>query len=366
MTRRRGRARLTAQHTVSSPPVDVNTAVADSPIPHNNALLSSGSGYTPGSNLFSDPSSVQNSRPVESSQGLSFGTTQYPFYQDSSGVDWDDFMYNFSTPVGPSNDVNPSVIIPTEVMSEQVAQNDLPNADTAFQTPPHISGSQTDFVTGSLDCLQSILLVLNDVHVPKPSCGLGGQKGSPAAPTVDLVLSRNKQIVQTLEKVIACNCSLDRQLAPLIAITISKVLNWYAAAATSDNESQPPRPKKARLAGSIEHVLHTPISFGAYKVEGIDVARVRSQLILQEAEARIVPLLDAYERRFCSTDGPEKTLARFSIPISRYTEGLLREKLAHFYQLLKASDSSKASKDNSTPSTTISHKTMIQTSNAHT
>ena len=136
-----------------------------------------------------------------------------------------------------------------------------------------------------------------------------------------------------------CSCSLDRQLGPLIGIAISKLLNWYAAAAKTDTSQSGSSPAAAFQPGSQEHASSLPITLGSYQMEGLEISTVRILLVTREAEARIEPLLNLFERRFC-TDGPEKAMSKYSIPITRYTEGLLREKLKHLIQETNSSSSS--------------------------
>ena len=129
-----------------------------------------------------------------------------------------------------------------------------------------------------------------------------------------------------------CSCSLERQLGPLIGIAISKLLNWYAAAAKTDTFRSGSSPAAAFQPGSHEHASSLPITLGSYQMEGLDISTARILLVIREAEARIGPLLKLFERRFCVADGPEKTMSKYSLPITRYTEGLLREKLKHLIQ----------------------------------
>ena len=129
-----------------------------------------------------------------------------------------------------------------------------------------------------------------------------------------------------------CSCSLDRQLGSLIGIAISKLLNWYAAAAKTDTFQSGSSPAAAFQPGSHEHASGLPITLGSYRLESLDISTARILLVIREAEARIGPLLKLFERRFCTANGPEKTMSKYSIPITRYTEGLLRDKLKHLVQ----------------------------------
>ncbi|KAL9076691.1 MAG: hypothetical protein Q9157_003560 [Trypethelium eluteriae] len=301
---------------------------------------------------------------------LSNGIGDFPFLADPSVFDWDDFMSDINvfnsapSQTWPAAEVAPDTAATmkgtpgtaaiqhhTSTSPDQAPDQNITNtANSTRMDDRNSTDSRMDTFdshdshdSNETDCLSTVIDIITSLHVPKPTCRSHQPSVAAQIPSVDVVLARNKQVVHTLERVMHCSCSLDRQLGSLIGIAISKLLNWYAAAAKTDT-SQSDSPAAAFQPGSHEHAIGLPITLGSYQMEGLDISTVRIMLVTREAEARIEPLLDLFERRFCIADGPEKPMSKYSVPITRYTEGLLREKLKHLIQetTLSRSASSKA------------------------
>ncbi|KAL9094171.1 MAG: hypothetical protein Q9165_003586 [Trypethelium subeluteriae] len=300
---------------------------------------------------------------------ISNGIGDFQFLADPSVIDWDDFMSDINVLNGAPSQTWPTAGVASGATDTMKGIPDAVADQSHTITPPdHAPNQSITNITNSTqiednnntgirmdtpdghgsnegDCLSTVIDIMTSLHVPKPTCRSHQPSVAAQIPSVDVVLARNKQrikrslgqfmvfqVVHTLERIMHCSCSLDRQLGSLIGITISKLLNWYAAAARTDTSQSGSSPAAAFQPGSHEHATSLPITLGTYQMEGLDVSMVRVMLVTREAEARIGPLLNLFERRFCVADGPESSMSKYSIPITRYTEGILREKLKHLTQ----------------------------------
>ncbi|MCJ1401241.1 hypothetical protein MMC11_004453 [Xylographa trunciseda] len=273
--------------------------------------------------------------------GISNGVGDFPFLADPSAIDWDIFMSDIDVFSGGASQTWPSANGAPEMIDTMKATTTATafEHDTSPPTDPVPSPSITNtnsttqinenkstnspmdafdsHGTDETDCFGTVMDIIQSLHVPKPTCGVHQPSGTTQIPSVDVVLARNKQVLHTLEGMMYCSCSLDRQLGPLIGIAISKLLNWYAAAAKTDTFQSGSSPAAAFQPGSHEHASGLPITLGSYQMEGLDISTARILLVIREAEARIGPLLKLFERRFCIADGPEKAISKYSIPITR-------------------------------------------------
>ncbi|AEO60335.1 hypothetical protein MYCTH_2309486 [Thermothelomyces thermophilus ATCC 42464] len=113
--------------------------------------------------------------------------------------------------------------------------------------PPTGSALGRDLCRSSC-CLATMLEMLNHLF-PNASCRCtfaASREGSDDyftchGRTTDVVLSENRRIIQTLTRILKCECSHDEYILSITALVVLKVMAWYsAAAAAQDDEPAPP------------------------------------------------------------------------------------------------------------------------------
>ncbi|KAL9035831.1 MAG: hypothetical protein Q9214_006412 [Letrouitia sp. 1 TL-2023] len=137
-------------------------------------------------------------------------------------------------------------------------------------------------------CLTLALNILPILHIPPQSCTLVSVSPTSCdTPTIDNIIATNKKIIESLSIMLDCPCSLDEQLASILALITFKIMTWYASAAKG-TESKP----SGKTSGA-----SSPASVGKYNLDGTDNARMRAQLILSELH-RVVRFLERLSKRF--------------------------------------------------------------------
>ena len=185
-------------------------------------------------------------------------------------------------------------------VSPNVAIGNLssPAASDMAQSHPH-------------DCTSLAFSTLHSLHLPSCSAPSSGTVSS-SLPTIDQVLVTNRAAVQSVLTLLACPCSTDRHLPLLLAVITSKILAWYQAivcvningssqTTSSLSVSSLPHSSTTVAATSYTHlesVIHTPITLGAYTLDGEDEERLRVQLVLGELK-RVDNLVEKFCERFC-------------------------------------------------------------------
>ncbi|KAL8740305.1 MAG: hypothetical protein Q9190_006980 [Brigantiaea leucoxantha] len=139
-------------------------------------------------------------------------------------------------------------------------------------------------------CLTLALNILPILHIPPQSCTLVSVSPTSCdTPTVDNIIATNKKIIESLSIMLDCPCSLDEQLASILALITFKIMNWYAAAARGTDIKHTGSPK---VSGG------SPLSnVSKYDLDGTDNARMRAQLILSELH-RVVRFLERLSCRY--------------------------------------------------------------------
>ncbi|KAJ9640317.1 hypothetical protein H2199_005856 [Coniosporium tulheliwenetii] len=150
----------------------------------------------------------------------------------------------------------------------------------------------------ALNILPSLLA--NDPTKCTLSSTPSDEHSSSTIPTIDSVISNNKQIIEAISRMLPCPCSLDAHLATIISLIAFKVMAWYAAAArdvppssSSCSTSSSGGTSSEPLPSPSEQVLHIPTTVGKYDLAGADQSRMRAQLVLSELHRvqRLVELL---------------------------------------------------------------------------
>ena len=100
-------------------------------------------------------------------------------------------------------------------------------------------------------------------------------------PTIQSVIARNEQTIESISDMLQCPCSRDDYLLAIISLVVFKVLGWYTAVmdgsqspswSHADNGRQPVYPS--------EQGLQSPMVMGGYCIDGEDQCRMVAQLIL--------------------------------------------------------------------------------------
>lgn len=108
-----------------------------------------------------------------------------------------------------------------------------------------------------------------------------------------------------------CPCSLDGQLAFILALITFQILAWYDAAVKDVDSTRPSGdPRQAS-----EQSLHVPVTIRNYQLDGFHDKPMRAQLILSELN-RVVRLMELLSKRF------EEARARAGIEVSTDSSGL--------------------------------------------
>lgn len=127
-------------------------------------------------------------------------------------------------------------------------------------------------------------------------------------PTFRSVIVENTSMIETITSVLQCPCSQDQYVLSIIALTVFKVLGWYAAAAAAIETSTPDNcdPDSSALhsgfqGGQSEQVQMSPAVIGGYRVCGEDQSRMARQLVLSELH-RVQRLVNLLSERLTSPE----------------------------------------------------------------
>ncbi|KAK4609271.1 Dothistromin biosynthesis regulatory protein aflR [Fulvia fulva] len=131
----------------------------------------------------------------------------------------------------------------------------------------------------------------------------GSHNGNNALPTIDSVITENRQIVDQIVKILECPCSHDEYLLTIVHLVVFKVMAWYAAAARDKpsfdedmNWSDQPSARPSRTRTYSEEVLQFPPSIDGYSSDGSDQGRMAAQLVLSELH-RVQRLINLLSQR---------------------------------------------------------------------
>ena len=221
------------------------------------------------------------------------------------------------------------------------AQPDNPGAVTPCSNSHSSNQSSsghpnTQLLEQPQDCMSRALNILNNLHMAPSTC-ISTSSGCPnpkEAPRIDHVLTTNKEVIDSIDSILGCSCSLDLQLVLVLTVITSKVISWYSAVVRCDDN---PRRNGSSASGSgslatAERVLHQPISVGKYHLDGDDMGKTRAQLVLSELH-RVVGLVKHIAKCFVGL-GLESSSAqgisngpKFTSMIGMELEAFLRGRL---------------------------------------
>ncbi len=208
--------------------------------------------------------------------------------------------------VPPPPDTQMDAPLPMDMLDEfSVSQQDLFSwADFGMD---HSLGVETPPPEPRRCCLTVALELLSQLFPNAPTaCTLAGSQATTCTvPTMESVISENKQIIEAASKVLDCPCSQDEYLLAIISLVVFKIMAWYAAAAgeksvmdhgVSANNPFVARPERQNPVAFGEHVLHLPTTIGNYCVDGHDRSRMAAQLVLSELH-RVQRLVNVISKR---------------------------------------------------------------------
>ena len=147
------------------------------------------------------------------------------------------------------------------------------------------------------DCTSLVLASLQSLHFFSTfSCV---SKPVSTVPTIDQVLTINKTAIQHVYRLLACSCSRDPLIPLLVAAVCAKIFAWYQAIARVDGGNSGSGTTAAVTTTSLraETVIHTPVTLGAYELDGADEESMRTQLVLSELR-KADRLVDKFTERF--------------------------------------------------------------------
>lgn len=87
--------------------------------------------------------------------------------------------------------------------------------------------------------------------------------------SLETIISKNKQTIETVTTILSCACSQDAYLLAIITLIVFKVINWYSTIARDSHTGQEPPGRRHSISGSM-HDLEE------------DDERIAGQLILSE------------------------------------------------------------------------------------
>ncbi|KAL4974618.1 aflatoxin regulatory protein-domain-containing protein [Aspergillus desertorum] len=102
----------------------------------------------------------------------------------------------------------------------------------ALSDPKSVDTSNTTF-NPVKTCLTTVLDVFRNVfaNTPMPCKNAAGQRVPGSNPTVESVLSENREAIHTLSIVMDCPCSHNGYILSIISLAVLKAMDWYSAAA---------------------------------------------------------------------------------------------------------------------------------------
>ncbi|KAK5654599.1 hypothetical protein OQA88_7229 [Cercophora sp. LCS_1] len=196
------------------------------------------------------------------------------------------------------------------------------NAATAHRLSTRNSPDAHDFTSTTLPvasdspgcCLIRALELLKKLFPGSGSCtcqegpGSDPHGGRHQIPTIQRVITENKQTLEAIQAMLQCPCSDadSSYLLAVISLVVFKVLGWYKAAvkdlpgASGDTawSESPGSPESDRAKSDVgrhttlcnrrrpschaEQVLQTPAVIDGYRLDGDDQARMSAQLVLSE------------------------------------------------------------------------------------
>lgn len=120
----------------------------------------------------------------------------------------------------------------------------------------------------------------------------------------DKVLSINKSAVSTISTILSCPCARDSTSIMTLVVALTKIMSRYQSIGGPASQSSGGTQTPDALTFSPSP---TPITLGAYRLDGAEEEQVKLQVILSELR-KVDSLMPRFQERFCI--GPVKQEAR--------------------------------------------------------
>jgi hypothetical protein len=139
-------------------------------------------------------------------------------------------------------------------------------------------------------CLDHLRRLFPNAHV---GCEESSQDGLTKSCTIEVVIENNKQILETVQAVLECQCADDEYVVSFVCLIVIRVLRWYIVVArdppaypqdqalsTTSSEGSGLDSRRPSVSSSEEDLLHLPGFVSSYCVHGQQ--RMAAQLVLNE------------------------------------------------------------------------------------
>ncbi|KAL4995330.1 aflatoxin regulatory protein-domain-containing protein [Aspergillus recurvatus] len=246
-----------------------------------------------------------------------------------------------------------------QAMGESVSVTEHPLLPTPALSDPKSVDTSDTISNNAKSCLTTALDVFRDVFAdtPTPCKNAAGQQAPGSTPTIESVVSENREAIDTLSTVMDCPCSHDGYILSVVSLAVLKVMGSYIAAARGQipalDETRGCRQDismhtdRARQSLSFDEELpRSPCPVGIYSIEGRNENRMAAQLVLSQLH-RVQRLVNVLASRLesirlgtclspASTLGPNSTdniienpllTARRILPLSGSTYSQLEDDL---------------------------------------
>jgi hypothetical protein len=141
-------------------------------------------------------------------------------------------------------------------------------------------------------CLNLLRRLFPSAHVGSKQ---SGHDGLTKPCTIEAVIEDNKQILDTVQAVLECQCGDDEYVAALVCLIVIRVLGWHIAVArdppaypqdqafsSTSSEGSGLDSRRPSISSSEEDLLYPPVLVGSYSVYGQQQRRMAAQLVLSE------------------------------------------------------------------------------------
>lgn len=233
--------------------------------------------------------------PASFSPPESFDSDTTSFFFSRSGTNSTKGGYDSydTMPITPENAfVSMKVISRSTDLSRQLSrpesQSSLPSEALSFQ------GFRSEPAACCL--VRAIALLKQQFGNSATPCTCSKRQGfghdSCQFPTIQTVITANKESIETISNILQCPCSQDGYLLAIMALVVFKILGWYAAAAretrkapggeeNQSSERDQPEPRRPSSCHS-EQVFQFPTILGNYSPGSEDQGCIAAQLVLGE------------------------------------------------------------------------------------
>lgn len=178
-------------------------------------------------------------------------------------------------------------------------------AISSAPSPPPAPVCSNHSADKSQDCMSLAITTLQSLHMAPLTCSLAscspGKVTFSLDPTIEHVLATNRAVLDSVNVILSCYCSLNAQLALVLTLIGSKLIAWCRAVLQNDDRSLQDS-MFGRTEVMAERVLHLPVTVGNYNLEGADMGKMQAQLVLSELR-HVVRLVEQLAKHF-GDDGP--------------------------------------------------------------